>query len=155
MSLLNVGIATDSEHGTESSELSTLTSPGQPSPLRFGRIDRLLAQQPAVQAIRDDARAVVQGAYAAAAAVPPMCALGHRDGDLQERVVQLEDAMQQLVGAHGTLDNLFGSLRAVHENVNNLCDEHESQRRAEGQSDSRHSTRSVSLRAWICISCLS
>ena len=137
MSLLNVGIATDSEHGTDSSEMSTLNSPGQPSPLRFGRLDRLLAQQPAVQAVREDARAVVQGAYAAAAAVTPMFALGRRDGDLHERVTQLEDAMQQLVGNHGTLDNLFGSLRAVHDNVNNLYDAYETQRRAEGQPDSR------------------
>ena len=89
MAELNVLISTpdgDSRGGSSEHSLSTFDSPAEASHVRFGRVDRLLAAQPAVQAIREDVRAVLSSTYAVAANIVP----SNEQGSIWHRVGNLE-----------------------------------------------------------------
>ena len=138
---LNVQICSDGSANGNSgtSEQSDFDSPSGVSRVAFGRIDRLLQAQPAVQAIREDMSALTRLAFQAWHAAPrPQAAPEPTPLDaLQCRVARTEYQLEQLFGADGTIHNMMVSMRELHEYVMTIDGRHA------GSTSSRHGSGAV------------
>ena len=117
----NVDAELSAIFGDESSK-SEAASP----PPRFGHVVQIIAAHPAAEAVREDAAALLQHVYkaaAVAASTVQKAAGANASLALDDRLSNLERLFAQLTCTNGTIDHIFGNINELQQGFVQLREE--------------------------------